>query len=412
MWQVVGTAAILACVQAVFFYSDFNETLGLTLNGNAATSNCIFKPINEYRDDHGEDDKLEAQLDVVQTHSVNYVSLETTDTSVPSTTSRIAKETAMFSHRDTYNVSVQTECPVRLRLTASQPHQASSVWYNDQLNVLDGFETRFTFQISDHSRRCYDVKDQNFGLRAYQSCFVHGGDGFAFVIQGHPNTLSALGSDGQGLGWDGITNSIAVVFDTWPHSEPSSLLIDRVSIQLAGSPRKLLSIPMPVDIADGTIHIVKVRYYNSLPLQYLAAFSATENIVDLLKDMGEERHMGCLVVFMDDGITQGSPVLAVPLNLAVTLQLPEDKAYIGFTSATGNAWEKHDILAWYYCAQPPCLDVNGNKVALEFDYSSQSILNPVASYGTSLYPQLIFPDTNPWGYTQEYFAPGVPTGVS
>ncbi|ETW01019.1 hypothetical protein H310_06654 [Aphanomyces invadans] len=411
-------ALISVAVHGVFFYADFNETLGLTLNGNSATTNCIFKPINAYGVNYAAADVLEALLDVIQSHSLDRVTLDTTETSTPAFTKHIASTTAMFGHRDTYQPSLQSECPVRVRLTGSQPHQASSVWYNDPLNVLDGFETRFTFQISDHAKRCYDVKTPNFGLTSYQSCVVHGGDGFAFVVHGDPNATFALGASGQGLGWSSISPALAVVFHTGPNGgSPTSdaLLVDHVSLHASsnapGNPPLLLSAPVPVDIADGTIHIVKVRYYNSMPQQYFAYLSSAPDAVPFMKDMSEERRVGCVVVFMDDGINSDTPLFAVPINLAVALILPNDQAYIGFTAATGHAWEKHDVLSWYYCAAPPCLNANGAIVALDFDYETQSKLN-AASYGTGLYPELIFPDTGAWGLDQAYFAPQVPRGVS
>ncbi|KAF0684747.1 Aste57867_23262 [Aphanomyces stellatus] len=426
-------------LQHVFFYTDFNETLGLTLNGNSATTNCIFKPINAYGVNYAMDDALSAQLDVIQSNTIDRVALETTDTSTPTSTSKIAADTAMFGNRDAYTPSTQTECPVRLRLTASQPNQASSVWYNDPLNVLDGFETHWV----DHrpfpallrgqgpelwSPRVHSKSAQNPSLvTSPLSCYVHGGDGFAFVVHGSPSTTTALGQSGRSLGWESISNSIAVVFDTRPYSDTTDLFVDHVRctfclssssstvapsihVAAANAPPVQVSVPAPHDLADGSIHVVKVRYYNTLPLQYFASLSATTDLTPFLKDVAEERRVGCLLVFMDDGITQDTPLVAVPINLAVALRLPDDVAYVGFTAATGSAWEKHDILAWYYCAQPPCLDVSGQTVALEFDYGTQTNLFSV-SYGTSLYPQVIFPQTDPWGFPQAYFAPGVPTGV-
>ncbi|RLO10670.1 hypothetical protein DYB28_009147, partial [Aphanomyces astaci] len=97
---------------------------------------------------------------------------------------------------------------------------------------------------------------------------------------------------------------------------------------MPGSPPLVLSVPTPVDIADGGIHIVKVRYYNTIPQQYFAAMSATPDVVPFLKDMSEERRVGCVVVFMDNGITTDTPLLAVPINLAAALALPNDQAYI------------------------------------------------------------------------------------
>jgi hypothetical protein len=163
---------------------------------------------------------------------------------------------------------------------------------------------------------------------------VHGGDGFAFVIQGHPNTTSTIGSTGQGMGWHGVTNSIAVVFDTWPNPNMNDLFVDHIQIYLHAAsnddPAAVipLSIPTPVDLADGMIHAVKIRYYNTLPLEYFSYFSATADLPTFLKDISESRRVGCLLVFMDDGIRDNVPVLAIPINLAVALRLDRDTGYV------------------------------------------------------------------------------------
>ncbi|CAN0396581.1 unnamed protein product, partial [Discosporangium mesarthrocarpum] len=69
------------------------------------------------------------------------------------------------------------------------------------------------------------------------------------------------------------------------------------------------------------------------------------------KDNGVRRRLGTLVVWVDKAARDGSgdPLLAVPVNLSVLLDLPQDVAYVGFTSGTGRAWAKHDLLSWYWC---------------------------------------------------------------
>ena len=49
----------------------------------------------------------------------------------------------------------------------------------------------------------------------YSSCAVSGGDGFAFVLHRDAAGAEAVGSDGRGLGYAGIANSLAIEFDTW-----------------------------------------------------------------------------------------------------------------------------------------------------------------------------------------------------
>ena len=87
---------------------------------------------------------------------------------------------------------VEEKGPVRVRLTPSRPSRAGSVWYHTPLPVNKGFQTLFTFQVSDHSKECSKHKDPTFSLNMYESCAVHGGDGFAFVIHRDTNETAAL----------------------------------------------------------------------------------------------------------------------------------------------------------------------------------------------------------------------------
>lgn len=43
------------------------------------------------------------------------------------------------------------------------------------------------------------------------------------------------------------------------------------------------------------------------------------------QDNGEGRRLGTLVVWLDDGIATDEPLLAVPINLSVLLDLPQDQ---------------------------------------------------------------------------------------
>lgn len=219
----------------------------------------------------------EASLELVQHQLLEKVVIETTETENHTSSSRIAVETASVGHRDTFVKSEEVEwCAVRLRLTASQPRQVASAWYAEPLPVLQGFETRFTFQLTDQSKRCLEVKDQHFGVRHYRSCSVHGGDGFAFVIHSHPNKTSTLGFENANgkqrsqMGFEGLQNSLAIEFDTWFNTEQPDTFYDHVAIYSNGPQANSLlesarlSATVLQDLADGKVHAVKVRYYNEL----------------------------------------------------------------------------------------------------------------------------------------------------
>ncbi len=63
---------------------------------------------------------------------------------------------------------------------------------------------------------------------------------------------------------------------------------------------------------------------------------ASDSLLPYLKDNGEQKRIGTLVVFLDEGVASGVPLLALPINLSLLLDLPIDKAYVGFTASTGR----------------------------------------------------------------------------
>ena len=238
----------------------------------------------------------------------------------------------------------------------------------------------------------------------YTNCHVHGGDGFAFVLHRDANDTWAVGSDGRGLGYAGIRNSLAVEFDTFYNpdgihpSKPmgSDLFVDHVAVhsrgsgdvalekareaERAGGPGRTFdhrresgaaggsdrTIPnsddeafalgqqFPHPIADGRRHLVKITYLPFVAMEYLEYFTASRHLLPFLKDNSESRRLGTLLVFLDEGVATDEPLLAVPVNMGVLLALPQDQAYVGFTASTGLKWQKHDILSWVWCARLPC----------------------------------------------------------
>lgn len=46
-----------------------------------------------------------------------------------------------------------------------------------------------------------------------------------------------------------------------------------------------------------------------------------------IQDNGEGRRLGTLVVWLDSGIESDIPLLALPINLSVLLDLPQDKVW-------------------------------------------------------------------------------------
>jgi hypothetical protein len=193
---------------------------------------------------------------------------------------------------------------------------------------------------------------------------VNGGDGFAFLLQA--SGLDAVGGGAHGLGYAGIRNGLAIEFDTYPNYELSDVANDHISVQGASqrvsggvstnggflTPDALtrLSATHVVNISDAKIHAVK--------LVYLPTVSSDENTLSKLTinqalspflAQDEFSHIGSLFLYYDD---MKKPLFILPINIKMLQSIDTEKLFMGFTAATGNRWQRHEILSWYFCNVP------------------------------------------------------------
>mmetsp|Transcript_25436 Transcript_25436/g.24326 ORF Transcript_25436/g.24326 Transcript_25436/m.24326 type:complete len:447 (-) Transcript_25436:165-1505(-) len=427
----INFAHVLFCftyfVTSDILYSDFNDTTGLQFNGDTGTTNCFdFKP-NFYGDVQGKADKFSEILPVERKETSSTISEVTIETNGRGK-NLITKTLAEFGHRND-TISSPTACSVRTRLTPSGPSKAGSMWYRESVPVSNGFDTYFTFQISDHSQECTLHKDQYFSLIDYKSCSVHGGDGFAFVIQNDPNSTFALGGVGGEMGFGGIHNSLAIAFDMFynPGAGMDSMGVDHVSIQSRGAAPNsaqgdgLLGVPMAYDMADGKVHLVRVVYHGELKPEYFSSLIASDSLIPYLKDNGEQKRVGTLLVYVDEGVETDKPLLAIPINLSVVLDMPVDKAFVGFTGSTGRYFEKHDILSWYFCDQEPC--EKAEEAYFNYYHSANLSIASLRTFspgpgfggsdGSEGFPtKQQSPDTTPWSTSKMHFSLGRNEGLA
>ena len=194
----------------------------------------------------------------------------------------------------------------RLRLTPAEFGKVGGAWFSDRQRVIGGFRTSFQFEVSQ--------PDPNFGA-----------DGFAFIVQ--DDSATALGAGGSSLGFmdigdgPGLDNFLAVEFDTHNSGITFDTNGNHIAIQTRRkNPPKdrqfLGSATPPFSIQGGGVHSAQIIY---------------ESLV--------------LSVFVDNEV---SPLLAIDLDLAALLDSADGKAWVGFTGATGGAWENHDILSWSF----------------------------------------------------------------
>ena len=182
----------------------------------------------------------------------------------------------------------------RLRLTAAEPNQSGSCWFNQKVGLKNGFETEFTFEINGN-----DTQEK-------------GGDGFAFVLQNQSTNTSA--STGDGLGYQKIPNAIVIEFDT--HKDADDKTRNQVALMEYDAEKKQYNRKSTVheipELNDGKPHFARIEY-----------------------------RAGWLHFFLDSYIF---PVLSSKIDVSGILKA--ENAWIGFTAATGKAYSNHDILAW------------------------------------------------------------------
>ncbi len=199
----------------------------------------------------------------------------------------------------------------KIRLTTNDIWQAGAMWYNKKQFITKGFETIFNFEITNQT----------------SISLGEGADGIAFLIQN--DNSSAIGDYGGAIGYghhsnvDGISNSIAIEFDTWQNPESNDPNDNHISINTRGlSPNdqnhiySFGSYILTNNISDDKVHTAKITYLN----KYLKVFI--------------------------DNLTM--PLVTIPLSLEDILNLDNGKAWIGFTSSTGLATENHDIINWSF----------------------------------------------------------------
>jgi hypothetical protein len=186
-----------------------------------------------------------------------------------------------------------------LRLTDAGGNEARSAFYQTEMDVRS-FTTQFRFKISP-------------GATA---------DGFTFCIRGGEPT--AVGAPAGGLGYQGLTKSVAVKFDLYSNDGEGP---NSTGLYLNGDkPTNADAIdltPSGIDLHSGRSYETTIDYKDK---------KLTLNIADI-----------------DDAKKKFSHTFDVDISAAVG----GAKAYIGFTGGTGGASATQDVLTWTWKSAAP-----------------------------------------------------------
>jgi hypothetical protein len=195
-----------------------------------------------------------------------------------------------------------------LRLTPSEFGRAGSAFTSVpiQLGNLSSFSVLFVFRIT--------------GPNGIGDADGIGADGLVFVLQ---TVSNSVGSGGGGIGFQGISPSVGVEFDTYYNGGWDDLLGgsgNHVGLNLNGDPASVQMALEPTRFNNGNLWHAWIDYSG-----------ATKTIE---------------VRWSLTGVRPLLPMLSRSVDLQA--QLGQSSAFIGFTSATGAGYGAHEIHQWYF----------------------------------------------------------------
>jgi Chitobiase/beta-hexosaminidase C-terminal domain/Legume lectin domain len=204
----------------------------------------------------------------------------------------------------TFNGSAKATNDTRLQLTDGGLNEAGSVFWNAPINI-QAFTTNFEFQLSNAQ-----------------------GNGFTFTIQNVGTT--ALGGPSAGLGYQDILKSVAVKFNFYNYTNPTSGASsgsNATGIYTNGQP----PLAPYVDLTPSGIQLASD---DSIQAQIVYdGANLTLNLLDL--------------------VTNDKFTMTQAIN--IPQKVGGNTAYVGFTGGTGGLSSSQKLLTWTYATQalPP-----------------------------------------------------------
>ncbi len=146
-----------------------------------------------------------------------------------------------------------------LRLTDAQPYQAGSAFYSTRIPAQE-FVADFDFSVGGGT----------------------GADGFAFVVHNNEVGPTGLEQFGGGMGYRGLTNSLAVEFDTFRNLENNDATRNHIGVNVNGSVESLVAVgPLPAFHNAGTFHATVMYSHGHIIVQVTGpGFTGAHTIID------------------------------------------------------------------------------------------------------------------------------------
>jgi gliding motility-associated-like protein len=175
-----------------------------------------------------------------------------------------------------------------IQLTTEGPNQIGCAWYPEAQDFNDPFDYSYSLY--------FGTRDQN------------GADGMCIIFQS--NGIPTCGGAGEGIGAQGIPNSVIVEFDTWQNFNLGDPADDHAGMNLNGVMNHGLHPPVPLpNIEDGSFHDARVTWDPAAMI---------------------------MTVFFD-----GVLVMSIVYDIINDVFDGNNIAWWGVSASTGGAWNDH-----------------------------------------------------------------------
>lgn len=187
-----------------------------------------------------------------------------------------------------------------LRLTSGELQDAGSAFFLSPFTLPGdaSFSSFFSFNID-----AYPGGSDSDGL---------GGDGLVFTLQTVSNTA---GTEGGGLGYMGLDNSVGIEFDTWGNDVFGDISDNHAGINLNGDVVSVTQVDEPTRFNDGDSWYTWVDYDGS-----------TDNL-EVRFSLYPDR----------------PSAVSMSYNIDLVSIFDSNPVYVGFTASSGGAAQVHNI---------------------------------------------------------------------
>ncbi len=216
-----------------------------------------------------------------------------------------------------------------VNLTRKWAYDAGYMYYHNKLNLISGFQTEFSFVISDPSR--YFTNPEDKAPQVLGDTSLAGADGIALVLAGEIPIIPALA--GGDIGYGGLTNAIAIEIDLYENPENRDPNGNHVSVILPNEDNQIFPLHPKKDTMT-TTDVIEIKSDSSQTYHCKVVY---ENLT--------------LKIYLSDSKEYGKPVLEIKdfilfdyLNMEYN-----GNGFLGITSSTGRSVEVHEITEWSIC---------------------------------------------------------------